>query len=187
MAPSVKLPNGQMQAYAAMPYVSDSTLLQSRKPVLDKALAVLACLRAAESHSEHNTLSPAALTRVIDKLLDPNRGFLRPHGSHRRQYELIRNAGLIRFAPDTRPKGTWVVPTFIDSPDNREALQLAKDLIIHGELVEQRVDDSTAQQVLDGSGFTAPMQTMHRLRKSAGLDPKHWDSVFERAMGWGAK
>lgn len=52
MAPMVQLPNGSMQAFAAMPYVSDKSLLSARKPVLEKALAVLACLRCAETHGE---------------------------------------------------------------------------------------------------------------------------------------
>lgn len=188
MAPTVQLPNGTMQAFAAMPYVSDKTLLSARKPVLEKALAVLACLRCAENHGEYNTLSADGLVNVIDKLLDPNRGFLAPNSAHRRQYELIRNAGLIRFAPDTLPGGKWVTPTFIDTEDNRAALLLARDLIVHGEMVEQRVDDSVARQALDlGKNFRAPMQTAHRMRReSAELAPQHWERVIEKAMSWGA-
>lgn len=188
MAPMVELPNGAMQPFAAMPYVSDKSLLTARKPVLEKALAVLACLRCAEGHGEYNRLSPGALVNVIDKLLDPNRGFLNPNSAHRRQYQLIRNAGLIRFAPDTYPGGRWVTPTFIDTEDNRAALLLARDLIVHGELVGQRVDDSIARQALDaGKNFQAPMQATHKLRRtSAELAPEHWERVIEKAMSWGA-
>lgn len=187
MAPSVRLPSGEMQAFAAMPYVSDAKLLTARKPVLDKALAVLACLRCAENYGEHNTLPASALINVIDKLLDPNRGFLSPNSAHRRQYELIRNAGLIVFAPDTMPGGKWVTPTFVDTDDNRAALLLARDLITHGELVEHRVDDSVARSVLEaGTNYSAPMQTTHRLRQSAMPSPKNWDKIFEKAMSWGA-
>lgn len=184
MAPSVKLPGGGAQAFAAMPYVPDSTLLTARKPVLDKALTVLACLRCAESFGEYNTLSAAGLVNVIDKLLDPYRGFLNPNSAHRRQYELIRNAGLIEFAPDLRPGGSWVTPTFIDTEDNRAALQLARDLITHGELMGERVDDSVARTALDaGTNYTAPMQTTHRLRKSVEPSPKQFEKIFEAAMG----
>lgn len=188
MAPMVQLPNGSMQAFAAMPYVSDKSLLSARKPVLEKALAVLACLRCAETHGEFNVLSTEGLVSVIDKLLDPNRGFLNPNSAHRRQYELIRDAGLIRFAPDMLPGGKWVTPTFVDTEDNRAALMLARDLIVHGELVEQRVDDSIARQALDlGKNFKAPMQTAHKMRReSAELSPQHWERVIEKAMSWGA-
>lgn len=184
MAPSVRLPDGSTRAFAAIPYVADPKLLTARKPVLDKTLAVLACLRCAENYAEHNTLSPAGLVNVIGKLLDPNRGFLNPNSAHRRQYELMRNAGLIAFAPDTMPGGKWVTPTFVDTPDNREALQLARDLIIHGELVERRVDDSVARTALEaGKGYRAPMQTTHRMRDQAPMSPRHFEEIFEKAMG----
>jgi hypothetical protein len=184
MAASVRLPDGSMQAFAAMPYVSDPRLLTARKPVLDKSLAVLACLRCAETHGEYNTLSPAGLINVIDKLLDPNRGFLAPNSAHRRQYELMRNAGLLVFAPDLRPGGNWVTPRFVDTEDNREALLLARDLILHGELVERRVDDAVARTALaSGKDYKAPMQTSHRIRQYAQPSPKHFEKIFEKAMG----
>lgn len=184
MAPSVRLPDGSTRAFAAMPYVSDAKLLTARKPVLDKALAVLACLRCAENHAEFNRLTPDALVNVINKLLDPNRGFLNPNSAHRRQYELMRNSGLIVFAADTMPGGRWVTPTFVDTHDNREALALARDLITHGELVERRVDDSVARTALEaGTGYRAPMQTSHRLREYAQPSPQHFEKIFEKAMG----
>lgn len=184
VAPSVRLPSGAMQAFAALPYVADPTLLTARKPVLEKALAVLACLRCAENFGGYNNLPVAGLINVIDKLLDPNRGFLSPHGGHRRQYELMRNAGLIVFGPDMMPGGSWVTPRFIDTEDNRLALKLARDLLTYGELVEQRVDDTVAQAALEvGKAYTAPMQTTHRVRKSVEPSPRQFERIFEAAMG----
>lgn len=184
MAPSVRLPDGSGRAFAVMPYASDAKLLTTRKPVLDKALAVLACLRCAENHAEYNHLPPEALVNVINKLLDPSRGFLEPNSAHQRQYELMRNAGLVVFAPDTLPGGRWVTPRFVNTDDNREALLLARDLITHGELVEQRVDDASARTALEaGNDYRAPMQTMHRVRERAELSPEHFAKIFEKAMG----
>lgn len=184
MAPSVKKPDGGFASYAALPYAADSQLLKARKPVLEKALAVLACLRSAERYAEHNTLGPAALVNVIDKLLDPNRGFLNPNSAHRRQYELIRNAGIIEFAPDTLPGGRWVTPVFKKSDDNREALSLARDLILHGELMGKRVDDNVASEMLNaGTQFNAPIQTMNRLRKQVTPSPETFDALMCKAMG----
>lgn len=184
MAPSVRLPSGELRAFAALPYLSDNSLLTSRKPVLDKALAVLACLRSAERHGEYNTLPADALVSVINKLLDPNRGFLNPNSAHKRQYELMRNAGLVVFAPDTVPGGRWVTPTFVDTVDNREALVFARDLIARGEIVERRIDDSTARNALDsGSSYRSPIQTMSRIRESVDLSPRNFARIFEKAMG----
>ena len=82
------------------------------------------------------------------------------------------------------PGGTWVVPTFIDSDDNREALNLTRDLITHGEVLQHRIDDSQARQALDlGKGYTAPLQTMHRTRDLVMPSSTHFHKVFEAAMG----
>jgi hypothetical protein len=184
MAPSVELPTGAAQPFAALPYVPDRSLLVARKPILDKALAVLACLRCAEHFGGYSNLSPEGLVAAIDKLLDPNRGFLNPYSGHRRQYQLIYRAGIVAFDPDPKPGGNWVVPRFVDTEDNREALRLARDLITHGEAVQHRIDDRMARGALDtGTGYTAPMQTMYRTREIATPDPKHFHKVFEAAMG----
>jgi hypothetical protein len=99
----------------------------------------------------------------------------------------MRNAGLIRFAPDTMPGGRWVTPTFIDTDDNREALRLARDLIQHGELVERRIDDEGARIALDtGAAYQAPLQTASRLRRVVAPSPDEYEMIFARAMGQGA-
>lgn len=184
MAPAVQLPGGDTQAFAALPYVPDKRLLTTHKAVLDKALTVLACLRCAEYDGGHNNLSQSALVSVINKLLDKNRGFLSPHSSHERQYNLMYRAGLIVFDPDSRPGGNWKMPRFVDTEDNRAALILARDLITHGEGVQTRVSDQDARSALDaGNAYVAPMQTMYRSRQSAMQDPKHFSQIFEAAMG----
>jgi hypothetical protein len=186
MAPSVQLPSGLTQAFAALPYVPDRKLLTTHKTVLDKALTVLACLRCAEYDGGYNDLSQSALVSVINKLLDKNRGFLSPHSSHERQYNLMYRAGLIVFDPDPKPGGNWKMPRFVDTEDNREALILARDLITHGEGVQTRVSDHEARSALDaGNAYVAPMQTMFRNRESATQDSKHYAQLFNAAMGRG--
>ncbi|MDV8025340.1 hypothetical protein [Rhodococcus sp. IEGM 1330] len=184
MAPTVTLPNGADQQFAALPYVPDTRLLTSRKPIVEKALAILACLRCAQHYGGYSSLSASGLINVIGKLLDPNRGFLYPNSAHKRQYALMRNAGIIYFAPDTRAGGSWVTPTFVDSQDNREALNLARDLILFGEGLTSRVDDADARSALDlGTGYSAPMQTMHRTRDRVMPTSEHLEKIFEAAMG----
>ncbi len=79
MAPSVQLPDGEQESFAALPYSVDRTLLRERKPILDKALAVIACLKCGEYFGGATSLERAQLVRVVNKLLDPNRGSLPPH------------------------------------------------------------------------------------------------------------
>ncbi|UXY33166.1 hypothetical protein [Streptomyces sp. HUAS TT20] len=186
LAPAVELPEGGLQPFAALPYSLDRELLHGRKPVLEKALAVVACLRCGQHFGGATSLSPAALVDVIDKLLDPARGFLMPHGSHTRQYRLMHSVGLLAFDPDLRPGGSWVTPRFIDTPDNREALQIARDLITFGEQLSGRVGDEQARQALAlKQPFTAPMQTLHRTRPKAPVSVAQWQKVIDAALGRG--
>lgn len=186
LAPAVELPDGMVQPFAALPYTLDRELLRGRKPVLEKALAVLACLRCGQHFGGATSLPADALVNVIDKLLDPNRGFLLPHSSHSRQYRLMHAAGLLAFDPDLLPGGHWVTPRFIDTPDNRDALRIARDLITHGEPLAGRVGDEQARAALVlGQPFAAPMQTVARLRGKAAATPKQWQAVIDAALGRG--
>lgn len=183
LAPGVDRPDGVEQPFATLPYILSPDLLTARKPVLEKALAVVACLRCGEHFGGYNDLPPDALVAVINKLLDPNRGFLMPHSSHERQYGLLHKAGLIAFDPDLRPGGNWVTPRFLDTADNREALQIARDLLEYGEPMDNRVGDATARAVLaQGATLTAPMQTVAKYRPKAAVDPKEWTKVINAAM-----
>jgi hypothetical protein len=186
MAPAVKRPDGALQPFAALPYTLDRELLRGRKPVLEKALAVLACLRCGQHFGGYSSLSASGLVDVINKLLDPGRGFLKPNEAHERQYQLIHTAGLVAFDPDPLPGGSWVVPRFIDTQDNREALRIARDLITFGERVTGRVGDEQARRALAlDQSFTAPMQTMHRTRAKVPVSAKAWQGVVNAALGRG--
>lgn len=186
LAPAVQLPDGTAQPFATLPYTLDRELLRGRKPVLEKALAVLACLRCGQHFGGATSLPANSLVNVIDKLLDPNRGFLQPHSSHERQYRLMHAAGLLAFDPDLLAGGHWVTPRFIDTADNRDALRIARDLITYGEPMAGRVGDEQARAalVLD-QPFRAPMQTLARLRGKAAATPKQWQSVIDAALGRG--
>ncbi len=179
MAPSVKTPDGLEQPFAAVPYVPDQALLTVRKPVLDKALAVVACVRCGEHFGgATSTKDPA---RVLTALLDPNRGYrLRPHSSHRRQYQLLYRMQIVDFIPS----GNWVMPQLIVTEDNLEAVRLARDLLTFGEPLEDRVGDDDARGLLSlNSNYQAPLQTVSRRREQKTLSEKEYRAVLDAAMG----
>jgi hypothetical protein len=68
----------------------------------------------------------------------------------------MHSAGLLAFDPDPMPEGSgWVQPPFIDTDDNRAALVL-------------------------GQPYTAPMQTVARMRRKAVTTSKQWQAVVKR-------
>ncbi|MEV7068525.1 hypothetical protein AB0N97_37950 [Streptomyces collinus] len=62
-------PDGTLQPFAALPYVLGRDLLRGRKPVLDKALAVLACLRCGQHFGGYTSLPGHALVDELQTLL----------------------------------------------------------------------------------------------------------------------
>jgi len=179
LAPSVTRPDGVDQPFAAVPYLPDEALLTLRKTVLDKALAVVACVRCGEHFGGvTNTRSPALL---LNALLDPNRGYrLGPHSSHRRQYQMLYRMQIVDFVPS----GSWVSPQLIATDDNIQAVRLARDLLTYGEPIEDRAGDDAARALLSlRSGYAAPLQTVARRRANKTLTDREYDKLMATAMG----
>lgn len=181
LAPSVELPGGGSQPFAVLPYMLDRQLLIGKKPVLDKALAVVACVRCGEEFGGYSDLPSA--TAAINKLL--REGELAPHSSSRRQYRLMHNKGIIAYGPDPMPWGRWIVPTLIDTEDNRQALQIARDLMTLGESMAGR-DASTAREHLaTDHRYLNPMKTVAANRPRLLQSEAEHEKIIAAVMGYG--
>jgi hypothetical protein len=178
-APSVRTPEGRDQPFATVPYVPDRRLLTVRKAVLEKALAVVACIRCGEHFGgATNAFAPV---RVLNALLDPNRNYqLRPHSSHQRQYQLLYRMQVVDFIQ----WGSWVIPKLIVTEDNVEAVRLARDLLAWGEPMEDRTGDDQARALLtQNARYDAPLQTVARTRHQKTLSAREYRAVLDAAMG----
>jgi hypothetical protein len=178
-APSVRTPKGQDQPFATLPYVPDQRLLTVRKPVLEKALAVVACIRCGEHFG--GATSTRAPVLVLNALLDPNRDYqLGPHSSHRRQYQMLYRMQIVDFIPS----GSWVMPKLIVTQDNLEAVRLARDLLAWGEPMHDRTGDDQARALLTQTGrYEAPLQTVARTRYQKTLSVREYSALLNVAMG----
>ncbi|WP_194925199.1 hypothetical protein [Catenulispora pinisilvae] len=183
-APTVELPDASMQAFATLPYSLDRELLVGRKPVLDKALAVIACVRCAETFGGFSNAS--AGVHLINTLLKD--GSLNPHSSSERQYRLMRNRGILFFAPDDRPGGSWVRPTLVETADNREALMIARDMLRIGEPMAAGRQLPEAKRDLLGldAKYLQPLQTAARSRDQVRIPDREYGKFFEAIMGRGS-
>ena len=183
-APTVQLPDQSMRAFATLPYTLDRELLVTRKPVLDKALAIIACVRCAEDFGGFNNVSQAV--HLINTLLEV--GSIAPHSSSKRQYLLMRNRGIILYGPDDYSWGKWVRPTLIDTPDNREALTIARDMLVAGEpMAAGRGGSEQARDLLSlDARYLQPLQTAARTRNQVRVPDKEYGKVFDALMGRGA-
>lgn len=173
--PALERPDHSMESFAIAPYGLPPDLLTIRKPVLDKALAVLTAVRMGEHFGGITRLrSPEAL---LHALLDPDRVVAR-HSSTRRQYAVLHRMGIIRFVNIQGRDGIQA----ISAKDNLEAIQLALDLISYGEAAETK-EALAADQILVQGSYRSPIQSVRPARKRASLPPKLIDDLFESAMG----
>jgi hypothetical protein len=182
LAPSVRLPGGGgQQPFATLPYTLDRGLLIGEKPVLDRVLAIIACVRCGEAFGGYSDLPDAVL--AINKLL--REGFIKEHSSSERQYELMRNKGIVRYAPDPEPWGHWIVPTLIDTPDNRKALEVARDLLTLGETMTGRASEEAQAALATNARYLNPMKTVKATRPRLEHSDKDFGRLIAAVMGYG--
>jgi hypothetical protein len=179
-APSIEDPSGLERSFAFTPYMVGQDFLIQKKAILEKALAVLACVRCGENFGGFTAISnPEA---ILEALLDPIRGRkLRPHSSHRRQYRLLHRRGIVRFIPS----GSWVQPQLIDTEDNIAAVKMAIELLKYsGEALDSRGIPPDAPKLLMNQGrYVSPIMNVHRNRNKLLLTDSHWEDLVNAASG----
>jgi len=179
-APSVEAPDGELRSFVFAPYTIGHDYLTTRKSVLEKALAILACVRCGQHFGGYTPVAFPA--RILQTLLDPSRNrMLKAHSSHRRQYRLLHRMGIVRFIPS----GAWVQPQLIDTPDNIEAVKLAMELLKYsGEPLAGRGVPPDAPKLLMNPGrYLTPIMTVQRQRTRLLLTDEHWEKLVNAATG----
>jgi hypothetical protein len=147
--PRVVRPDGTSEAFAVAPYGVGRDLLTTRKAVLDKALAILASVRMGEHFGGVTSLfNPAALLRALR-----DGRVVGPHSSSRRQYAVLHRLSIVRIIDGP---GSRASVQLVDNADNREAVDLAIDLLRHGEAMASREVHVTASQLLLPRGLYLP-------------------------------
>jgi hypothetical protein len=180
MAPSVQRPDKVEQAFAAIPYSIDSDLFTVKRAVLDKALAVLACVRCGQHFGGVTAISsPVA---ILNALLDPSRDYrIRAHSSAKRQYLPLWRMQIVEY----EKSGSWVSPRLIPTEDNIEAVTLARQLLTYGEPVDPRSGESedARQLLLSETPYVTPLQTMQRRRPKVRLSDSEYEQAMDALMG----
>jgi hypothetical protein len=175
-SPAVASPGGLLQPFAVAPYGLEPALLTIRKPILDKALAILAAVRMGQHYGGATRLThPEAILRA----LLAGRTVAR-HGSTHRQYSVLYQMGIVRF--DTSQ--TFRAIQLIDTKDNCEAVNTAIDLLVHGEAIKTKESGVGSVLAPDPNGnYRSPIQTVKAARKRSPLPEQHVGMLWEKLMG----
>jgi hypothetical protein len=175
--PSVERPDGNLQSFAIAPYGLPPDLLTVRKPILDKAMAVLAAVRTGQHFGGITSIYDPRL--VLRALLTPDRWVAR-HTSTARQYSVLWQMGIVRFQGGTRKQ-----MQLINTTDNRTAVQTAIDLLTIGEAF--RYKEQSAQALFDPKGnYRTPIQAIKpaRKRRPSLQILRTMADLWETAMGF---
>jgi hypothetical protein len=133
--------------FAFTPYNGQINLSETERPIIQKARAVLACIRYGQHFGS------------ITKIRDPSdiigalevRGRVGSHSEIARQYAILVVEGVARITRDVEHPGRYFVE-LIDTPENRQALKVAADMLAVGEALADRGLDPVARQVLFSGG-----------------------------------
>jgi hypothetical protein len=161
-APTVVGADRQERAFAIMLYGLDSIYLTSKKQVLDRALALIACVRCGEVSGG---ITPIRMhDKLLAALMNPNRNYtLKGHSSTPRQYAPLVRMGMITLIPMGELWGARLVPTL----DNLQAVKLACTLLKRkGDAEPERGNEKEAAKLLFTDGdYLAPFETIALTRR----------------------
>lgn len=110
------------------------------KEIYEKAMAVIASIRQGENFGEYRIRYPIA---IIDALLD--RGQLAATTIAKEQYASL---ALRKICKLVNTAGNYYQPKFIDIPENRKALELAREMLVSTDFIASRGLDEAARKTI---------------------------------------
>ncbi len=124
---------------------------KEEKELLHKARALISCVRYGENF--------AGITKIYDpeKLINAlvRRGYLKGHSESLKQYESVRNLGLVKIMPS----GSRYEVHFIDNDENKKVVTMANEMIKIGETSRFDNSEEVAKQILMPGNILHPTQT----------------------------
>jgi len=174
--PSVESTAGK-RYFAFTPYSGGIVLTAQERAILDKARAILACVR----YGQHF----AGVTRIrnplwiINALEDRKR--LAPHSEIPQQYFILWEKGIARFSQDTVHSDRYWLH-IIDNEDNMKALRLARDMLTVGEAITERGLDSGVKAILFSGTYDEPLTALAERRQEMSLTRTDLTALLDRII-----
>lgn len=144
--------------------------------IMDKARAILACVRYGQRFAEGRAIKYPRL--ILERLRDHKR-FKRGHPDLFSQYGLL--AEKLIAHPIEESTGRWNIQ-IDDTDENMKALDVALEMMEYGEAPSARIDLEAQKALLSSSGYQGPISTRMRLSKTMKSSPKTRAEII-RQMG----
>jgi hypothetical protein len=172
-------PAGDPTTLAFLPDPADPTLLRLRKDVLDKAMALAACLRLAQ----HFGLSGRGVAQVLGHLCD-HRNHVAAMAPIRAMPPALQRMQLIDFTPSRDGRG--LDARLVATADNLSALSVATDLL-RGRFGESIPDGPTRVHVAAAlacmDSFAGPLPALVASPLGCRIEDHHFSKAVSVLMG----
>jgi len=179
-APSLERPDKTRELFAVAPYGLPTDVLTIQKPLLEKALAIVAAVRMGQHFGGITNLdSPVAL---LHALLQAER-VVAWHSSTTRQYAALQRQGIVRFLTSGSRTGI----TLIDTEDNVLAVRVAIDLMQEGEVTSTKGLRGSQSALLVPGNYRSQIQSVRPAKKRKPIPEEDLTAMVHAAMGWGAE
>lgn len=166
---------GGPRVYSFTPYTGGLLGSESQKTVLDKARALVACLRyGSEAATITRIRNPLA---ILSALTDPMRDYgLKPHSELKLQYGMLVSKQIGRVIQVGERYVFQVIPT----DDNLKACAIARELLATGELMaEKELGGSAALHMVNGT-IQHPLKEVKVARKKRPARADELNDLVER-------
>jgi len=155
--------------FAFTPYQGQVNLAATERPVLQKARAILSCVRYGQHFGTITRVKdPAAIIRALQL-----KGRIGPHSEVARQYAILVVEGVGRITRDATYSDRYYLQ-IVDTEENKKALSIAADILEIGEAITERGLNVAARSVLFRPGIMKePLTTRSEELLRRKRDPKY--------------
>lgn len=151
-------------------------LSQEESVIVDKARAILSCVRYGQKFAEGRKIK---YPRLILEQLRVHKRFSKGHPDLFSQYGLL--AEKLIGHPMDEGNGRWNFE-IDDTDENIKALDIALEMLQHGEVPSAKIDLDAKRALLNSAGYEGPLSTRVRLSKTVHTS-KGTKSEIIRQMG----
>jgi hypothetical protein len=178
-AVSVVGSNGRAHLMAFVPDPADPTLVGLRKDILDKAMALAACLRLAQGDG----LSGLGVNQVLDHLRDRRHHTATMSTAHRQNQPALQRLQLVDFVPDRSGRGLEV--HLVATEDNLTAVALTGELLRdHLSEGAAGIDDVNVAAVVAGmESYAGPLPALQLCPLSCQVEDRAFSDAVAVLQG----
>jgi hypothetical protein len=144
--------------------------------ILDKARAILACVRCGEHFANlRKVFDPAAIIRTLRR----QKTFKYPRPDVPQQYGLLVKKGIAAISPDRQRSGFFHLH-FLDTPENMKSLRVAEELLQTGDVSRTAITVNAADFLIAPGSYAGALTSRAKMMRMPAVSSEvEMDIVME--------